>query len=156
MEAFSTLLAICAGNSPVPGKGQWRGALMFTLICARINGWVNNHKAGDLRRHRAHYDIIVIIWWQYCMPEIHFNSFTRVISLPALEYTVVFHLCCYQSRFAGRKHFMLFLWVSITDMKYIFSQLLFFTYILMLHFLNSYILRSRCRFDSYVYHPNFE
>ena len=25
-----------------PHKGQWRGALMFTLICARINGWVNN------------------------------------------------------------------------------------------------------------------
>ena len=31
-------------RSPVnsPRKGQWRGALMFTLICARINGWVNN------------------------------------------------------------------------------------------------------------------
>ena len=31
-------------RSPVnsPHKGQWRGALMFTLICARINGWVNN------------------------------------------------------------------------------------------------------------------
>ena len=23
-------------------KGQWRGALMFSLICAWINGWVNN------------------------------------------------------------------------------------------------------------------
>ena len=31
-------------RSPVnsPHKGQWRGALMFTLICARLNGWVNN------------------------------------------------------------------------------------------------------------------
>ena len=31
-------------RSPVisPHKGQWRGALMFSLICARINGWVNN------------------------------------------------------------------------------------------------------------------
>ena len=49
--------------SPVnsPHKGQWRGALMFTLICARINGWVNNGEAGDLRRHRAHYDVIVMI-----------------------------------------------------------------------------------------------
>ena len=46
-------------NSPL--KGQWRGALMFTLICARINGWVNNHEVGDFRRHRAHYDIIVMI-----------------------------------------------------------------------------------------------
>ena len=49
-------------RSPVnsPHKGQWRGALMFTLICARINGWVNNHEAGDLRRHHAHYDVIVM------------------------------------------------------------------------------------------------
>ena len=41
-------------------KGQWRGALMFSLICAPINGWVNNREAGDLRRHRAHYDVIVM------------------------------------------------------------------------------------------------
>ena len=49
-------------RSPVnsPHKGQWRGALMFTLICARINGWVNNREAGDLRRFRAHYDVIVM------------------------------------------------------------------------------------------------
>ena len=50
-------------RSPVnsPHKGQWRGALMFSLICARINGWVNNGEAGDLRRNRAHYDVIVMI-----------------------------------------------------------------------------------------------
>ena len=42
-------------------KGQWRGALMFTLICVWINGWVNNHEAGDLRRYRVHYDIIVMM-----------------------------------------------------------------------------------------------
>ena len=51
-------------RSPVisPHKGQWRGALMFTLICARVIGWVNNGEAGDLRRNRAHYDVIVMIW----------------------------------------------------------------------------------------------
>ena len=43
-----------------PHKGQWRGVLIFTLICARINGWANNREAGDLRRHRAHYDVIVM------------------------------------------------------------------------------------------------
>ena len=48
-----------------PHKGQWREALMFTLICAWINGWVNNRKAGDLRRHRAPYDVIVMIWPRY-------------------------------------------------------------------------------------------
>ena len=49
-------------RSPVnsPHKGQWRGALMFSLICARINDWVNNREAGDLRRHRGHYDVIVM------------------------------------------------------------------------------------------------
>ena len=41
-------------------KGQWRGALMFSLICAWTNSWVNNRDAGDLRRHRTHYDVIVI------------------------------------------------------------------------------------------------
>ena len=49
-------------RSPVnsPHKGQWRGTLIFSLICARINGWVNNGEAGDLRRHRDHYDVIVM------------------------------------------------------------------------------------------------
>ena len=53
-------------RSPVnsPHKGQWRGALMFSLIYARINGWVNKLEAGDLRRYHAHYDVIVMyIWW---------------------------------------------------------------------------------------------
>ena len=49
-------------RSPVnsPHKGQWRGALMFSLIYAWINGWINNREAGDLRRHRAHYDVLVM------------------------------------------------------------------------------------------------
>ena len=34
-------------------KGQWRKALMFSLICAWINRWVNNRETGDLRRHRC-------------------------------------------------------------------------------------------------------
>ena len=49
-------------RSPVnsPHKGQWRGALMFSLICVWINDWVNNREAGDLRRYRAHSDAIVM------------------------------------------------------------------------------------------------
>ena len=57
-------------RSPVnsPHKGQWRGALMFSLIYDWINGWVNNDEAGDLRRHRAHYNVtvmscIISIWF---------------------------------------------------------------------------------------------
>ena len=41
-------------------KDQWRGALPFSLICAWINGWVNNRESGDLRRHLAHYDATVM------------------------------------------------------------------------------------------------
>ena len=43
-------------------KGQWRGALMFSLICAWINDWVNKREAGDLRRHRVHHDVTVMYW----------------------------------------------------------------------------------------------
>ena len=43
-----------------PHKSQWRRALMFSFICAWINGWVNNGEAGDLIRHGAHYDVTVI------------------------------------------------------------------------------------------------
>ena len=39
---------------------------MFSLICAWINGSVNNGEAGDLRRYRAHYDVIVMIWEKNC------------------------------------------------------------------------------------------
>ena len=50
-------------RSPVnfPHKGQWRGVLMFSLICTWINGLVNNGEAGNLRRDRAHYDVTVMI-----------------------------------------------------------------------------------------------
>ena len=49
-------------QSPVnsPHKGQWRWALMFSLICAWVNGWVNHREAGDLRRYHAHYDVTVM------------------------------------------------------------------------------------------------
>ena len=48
-------------RSPVnsPHKGQW--ALMFSLICIWINGWVNNREAGDSRRYRVHYDVTLMV-----------------------------------------------------------------------------------------------
>ena len=43
-------------------KGQWCGALMFSLICVWINDWVKkNREAGDLRRYRAQFDVIVMM-----------------------------------------------------------------------------------------------
>ena len=64
MEIFSALLAICAGNSPVSGefpaqRPVTRSFDVFFDLCP-INDWVNNREAGDLRRSRAHYDVIVM------------------------------------------------------------------------------------------------
>ena len=59
MDTFSALLDICVVYSP--HKGQWRRALVFSLICAWLNGWAINGEAGDLRCHRSHYDVIVMI-----------------------------------------------------------------------------------------------
>ena len=39
---------------------------MFSLICVRINRRVNNSEAGDLRRYRAHYDVIVMVLYSTC------------------------------------------------------------------------------------------
>ena len=49
-------------RSPVnsPHKGQWRGALMFSFICAWMTSWINNREPGDLRRHHAQHDVIVM------------------------------------------------------------------------------------------------
>ena len=59
-----SLLALCAGNSPVTGEFPAQRPVTQSfdvfLICAWINAWANNHEAGDLRRHRAHYDAIVM------------------------------------------------------------------------------------------------
>ena len=42
-----------------PHKGQWREALTFSLISTWTKSCKNNRDAGDLRRHRTHYDVTV-------------------------------------------------------------------------------------------------
>ena len=49
------------GDRLIPLKDQWRGALIFPLISAWTKGQTNNQDAGDLGRHRAHYDVIVML-----------------------------------------------------------------------------------------------
>ena len=66
METFSTLLALCVGNSPVAGEfptqiSVTRSFGVFFDLRLEKNAWVNNREAGDLRRHRAHYDAIVMM-----------------------------------------------------------------------------------------------
>ena len=64
METFPRYWTFVRGihQSPAtsPHKGQWRGALVLSLICAWTNSWVNDRDTGDLWRHRAYYDVIVI------------------------------------------------------------------------------------------------
>ena len=71
-------------RSPVNSqhKGQWRGALMFSLAYAWINGWGNNREAGDLRCHRAHYDVIVMII-------VHFPVSTELFITDAVQALVL-------------------------------------------------------------------
>ena len=66
-------------NSPL--KSQWRGALMFSLICAWTNGWTNHWDARDLRRHGAHYDatVMVMVLW---ITVFHFAGITSGSSFP--------------------------------------------------------------------------
>ena len=95
METLSASLAFVRDRSPVnsPHKGQWLGALIFSLICVWINDWVNNREAGDLRRYRAHFDVTLmlhdlswfmllaigvpgfVIWWH---PHVHMSSLSDI------------------------------------------------------------------------------
>ena len=99
-------------RSPVnsPHKGQWRGALMFSLICVWINDWVNNGEAGDLRRYRIHYDVTVMIilslpawcpgrrWWRRLFhnacwaPEIYFRGKSIFVGGTNIPHFVVYIL----------------------------------------------------------------
>ena len=66
METFSRYWPFVQGIhwSPVnsPHKNQWRGALIFSLICTWINGWAIDREAGDLRRYRTNFDVPVMYW----------------------------------------------------------------------------------------------
>ena len=53
---------------------------MFSLICARINDWVNNRKAGDLRRRLAHYDVTEMRILVVIVHEMYFAYFIWTIA----------------------------------------------------------------------------
>ena len=61
MKTSSALLTLCAGNSPVLTKASGAGLCFFFFIGALTNDSVNNQNAGDLRRHRAHYDVTAMV-----------------------------------------------------------------------------------------------
>ena len=96
-------------RSPVnsPHKGQWHGALMFSLICVWINGSINNRETGDLRRLRAHYDVILygseLLHWHPVKPMIApmlvnttgGNGYNRLVPNHNLTQQSNVYLCMY-------------------------------------------------------------
>ena len=70
-------------------KYQWRGALMFSLICVWKNGWANNRDAGDWRRYHAHYDVTVKIFFNPMAAEVHRGCLYRQV----LQYYMWLYRC---------------------------------------------------------------
>ena len=109
METFSALLAICAGNSPVPGEFPAQRPLTrsfdFSLIYVWINGWVNNRKAGDLRRYRAHCGVTVMNGWHLainynaCM----INTYRKISTSQIHEHTYIIITQTFQGQDLGVK-----------------------------------------------------
>ena len=106
MKTFSPLLAICTGNSPVTGEfPAQRPVTLLSFICVWINSWVNNSKAGDLRRYRVHYDVSVMT-----CPNSYYGDNTVIMSypLPCISYFgirqhVEVHHCPFYDM-SGTKH----------------------------------------------------
>ena len=94
MEIFFALLDLCEENPSVTGhhhKGQWRKALMFSLVCTWTYDWESTRDVADLRHHRVHYGVTVMIlaWWQ--QSSIHWKS---SFSGNAIFIEVLKYLCC--------------------------------------------------------------
>ena len=93
-----------------PHEGQWREALVFSLICAWPNGWANNRNAGDLRRDRANYDVTVILSVQMA-----FSFYAILFKMIKTFTTLTYSLYMYASLFIGVPCKMLPFWESLYD-----------------------------------------
>ena len=94
----------------------WRGALMISLICVWLNGWVNNHEAG-----RAHYGVTVMhivksktrdcrqgITWNCRRHGSQFTSRSNVWSLTDLTINLYIRLYTLRSYGSHWDHIQLF------------------------------------------------
>ena len=89
METFSAWLVLCAGNSPLTGEFPAQRPVtrsfdvFFDLRIFLTNRWVNNRETGDLGRHRAYFDVIVMRWcWKYTKVLITSSKFPSVNACP--------------------------------------------------------------------------
>ena len=98
-----------------PNKGQWRGALMFSLICARISGCLNNREAGDLRRHSLLWNKLNLSTAMYERLEFIYDCSRRILCpeiLPdsvraTFHYDMMFHMVKH-----GDIHSLLWFWTG--------------------------------------------
>ena len=88
METFSALLAFCAGNSLVPDEfpAQKPVTRNFGVFFDLRNSSINNRDAADLRRHRSHYDVIVMTGEQSML----------IVMLMIFRTLMLFWLMCYK------------------------------------------------------------
>ena len=146
-----------------PHKGQWRGALMFTLI--RIDGWVNNREAGDLRRYRPHYDVIVMSMIHIVYYSIHvpgwlqkwLNLITAPGSVSNEPGSVTWLATKYLKTVSWRNHTENLTTLCLQNISFwpkinISSSYIYFN-ILMLNCLENTL---KLQFDSYVTPVNFQ
>ena len=122
-----------------PHKGQWREALMFSLICAWIIGCLNNLEAGDLRRHWVHYDVTVMMhaYSTFSPTELLPTSKAELVYVPAkasIEYQqyskmkrgnpfcFVFCCCCFQHSIQSSLFYVLFIWSSNQNMTHYYRS----------------------------------
>ena len=87
-----------------PHKGQWRGCFLWSAPW--INGWLSNREAGDLRRHRVHYDVNVMFKsiFVYLFQILHYliTSSSCGVSLEGMKAKLI----------KGVKHRLLFRYLS--------------------------------------------
>ena len=130
MEIFSTLLTLCEVNSPVTSEfplTKASGALMFSLICTRTNGWVKNWDAGDLRCHGAHCDITVmllllasLLFHRYLLSFNNIDGSAQACSISSLLAMELLQSCHNLSKYSVYKASH---WVCRCYLSYIFQSL---------------------------------
>ena len=70
--------------------GLW---VFFSFICARINCWVNNRETGDLRRHCAHYGVIIMCVHDYVITFSHGECPCNLVSFITWDRLLFFREC---------------------------------------------------------------
>ena len=90
METFSMLLALCVGNSPVPGEFPSQRPVTRSLMFSLIWPWTNGWDTSDLLGHRTNYDVTVISETisEVVTPSCQFDRLLHSLSLVAVGLSV--------------------------------------------------------------------